>query len=60
MIDKAALEAIRKAGKESGEPIIENYADTMVAIADIKIAVRSRKTGKALISCEALWRSVMG
>ena len=46
MIDKAALEAIRKAGKESGEPIIENYADTMVAIADIKIAVRSRKTGK--------------
>ena len=47
MIDKAALEAIRKAGKESGEPIIENYADTMVAIADIKIAVRSRKTGKS-------------
>ena len=29
MIDKAALEAIRKAGKESGEPIIENYADTV-------------------------------
>ena len=34
MIDKAALEAIRKAGKESGEPIIENYADTMVAMAE--------------------------
>ena len=29
MIDKAALEAIRKAGKESGEPIIENYADIL-------------------------------
>ena len=48
MIDKAALEAIRKAGKESGEPIIENYADTMVAIADIKIAVRSQKTAKSI------------
>ena len=48
MIDKAALEAIRKAGKESGEPIIENYADTMVAIADIKIAVRSQKTAKTI------------
>ena len=47
MIDKVALEAIYEAGKRSGEPIIENYADTMVAIADIKIAVRSRKTGKS-------------
>ena len=47
MIDKAALEAIYEAGKRSGEPIIENYADTTVAIADIKIAVRSRKTGKS-------------
>ncbi len=47
MIDKAALEAVCEAGKRSGEPIIENYADAMVAIADIKIAVRSRKTGKS-------------
>ena len=47
MIDKAALEAVYEAGKRSGEPIIENYADAMVAIADIKIAVRSRKTGKS-------------
>ena len=47
MIDKAALEAVYEAGKRSGEPIIENYADTTVAIADIKIAVRSRKTGKS-------------
>lgn len=46
MIDKAALEAIYQAGKRSGELIIENYADTTVAIADIKIAVRSQKTGK--------------
>lgn len=47
MIDKAALEAIYKAGKDSGEPVIEDYADTTVAIADIKIAVRSQKTGKS-------------
>ena len=47
MIDKAALEAVYEAGKRSGEPIIENYADTTVAIADIKIAVRSHKTGKS-------------
>ena len=47
MVDKAALEAIFEAGRRSGEPVIENYADTTVAIADIKIAVRSRKTGKS-------------
>ena len=47
MLDKAALEAIYEAGKRSGEPIIEDYADTTVAIADIKIAVRSQKTGKS-------------
>lgn len=34
-----------KQGK-SGEKIIEEYAQTAVAIADIKIAVRSQKTGK--------------
>ena len=47
IVDRAALEAIEEAGKKSGEPIIENYADTTVAIADIKIAVRSQKTGKS-------------
>ena len=47
MVDKAALEAIYEAGRRSGEPIIEDYADTTVAIADIKIAVRSQKTGKS-------------
>ncbi len=47
IVDKAALEAIYEAGKRSGEKIIADYADTTVAIADIKIAVRSRKTGKS-------------
>ena len=57
----AALEAIEEAGKKSGEPIMENYADTTVAIADIKIAVRSQKTGKsaefmrsAMAECDSL------
>ena len=47
MIDRAALDAIYAAGKRSVEPIIEDYANTTVAIADIKIAVRSQKTGKS-------------
>lgn len=46
-IDRAALEAIREAGRKSGEPIIDDYADTQVAIADIRIAVRSQRTGKS-------------
>ena len=46
-VDKAALEAAAEAGKRSGERIIEEYADTTVAIADIKIAVRAQKTGKS-------------
>ena len=61
IVDRAALEAIEEAGKKSGEPIIENYADTTVAIADIKIAVRSQKTGKsadfmrsAMAECDSL------
>ena len=61
IVDRAALDAIEEAGKKSGETIIENYADTTVAIADIKIAVRSQKTGKsadfmrsAMARCESL------
>ena len=61
IVDRAALDAIEEAGKRSGEPIIEDYADTTVAIADIKIAVRSQKTGKsadfmrsAMAECDSL------
>ena len=48
MVDKAALEAIYEAGKRSGEEIIRDYAESTVAVADIKIAVRSQKTAKSL------------
>ena len=55
------LEAMLEAGKKSGEKIIEEYAQTAVAIADIKIAVRSQKTGKnaefmkkAMVNCSEI------
>lgn len=48
IIDKAYLSAVRDAGRESSDEIIKGYAETTVAIANIKIAVRSQKTGKSL------------
>lgn len=61
IIDCATLEAMLEAGKKSGEKIIEEYAQTAVAIADIKIAVRSQKTGKnaefmkkAMVNCSEI------
>ena len=61
IIDRATLEAMMEAGKKSGEKIIEEYAQTAVAIADIKIAVRSQKTGKnaefmkkAMVNCSEI------
>ena len=40
IVDKAALEAIYAAGREAKDSIIKDYAESTVAIADIKIAVR--------------------
>ena len=61
IIDHATLESMLEAGKKSGEKIIEEYAQTAVAIADIKIAVRSQKTGKnaefmkkAMVNCSEI------
>ncbi|MCD8109400.1 MAG: V-type ATPase subunit [Clostridiales bacterium] len=48
IIDKACLEAIDKAGKESDSGAIRRYAETVVAVTDIKIAVRCQKTGKSI------------
>ncbi|HBA62475.1 MAG TPA: V-type ATP synthase subunit C [Lachnospiraceae bacterium] len=48
MIDKAALTAIYEAGKKAKDEIIRDYAESTVAVADIKIAVRSQKTAKSL------------
>ena len=48
IVDRAALDAIYEAGQNAKDDIIRNYAESTVAIADIKIAVRSQKTGKSL------------
>jgi V/A-type H+-transporting ATPase subunit C len=61
LLDKACLIGMLCRGKESGSPIIEAYAQQMAAVSDIKIAVRSCKTGKtrafleaALVPCDTL------
>ena len=45
-MDKAALDAIYAAGKAAEDDIIRDYAESVVAVADIKIAVRAQKTAK--------------
>ena len=47
-VDKAALDAIYEAGKKSGSEFLKLYAELTVASADIKIALRSARTGKDL------------
>ena len=61
IIDKATLEAIYAAGKKAQDAILRDYAEDTVAIADIKIAVRSQKTAKtiefmkrAMVECDSL------
>lgn len=61
IVDKAALEAVYQAGERAKDSIIKEYAESMVAVADIKIAVRSQKTAKtiefmkrAMVPCKSL------
>ena len=48
IVDRGALDAIYEAGCSAKDEIIRNYAESTVAIADIKTAVRAQKTGKSL------------
>lgn len=48
IVDRAALDAIYEAGQKAKDEIIKNYAESTVAIANIKIAVRSQKTAKSI------------
>ncbi len=48
IIDRAALSAIMAAAKEASDPLLKAYAETIVAVANIKIAVRSVKTAKSM------------
>lgn len=61
IVDQAALRAIYEEGKKSKEPVLMAYAESVTAVADIKIAVRSQKTGKnlefmkrSMVPCESL------
>lgn len=61
IIDKACMEAVLEAGKESKEDVIQAYAQSSVAVSNIKIAVRAAKTGKsmefmkrAMVPCDSL------
>lgn len=71
IVDRACLEAILRAGEKAETPLIREYAESTVAIANIKIAVRAQKTGKSedfarramapckTISVEALAKAVV-
>lgn len=61
LVDRKCLDAVYEAGQKSDVEIIKNYAESLVAVADIKLAVRSYKTGKsadfmkmAMASCDTL------
>ena len=60
IVDRACLEAIRQAGQAASDAMLRDYAESTVAIADIRIAARCLKTGKsrdfmlrALAPCDA-------
>ncbi len=48
ILDKACLAAIDTAAKESDEDVIQRYAEAVISVTDIKIAVRCQKTGKTI------------
>lgn len=48
IVDLATLKAIYQVGKDSDLDIICEYAESTVAVSNIKIAVRGAKTGKTL------------
>lgn len=48
IIDRGTLEAIKKAAAEAKDDLLKAYAETTVAVANIKIAVRSFKTAKTM------------
>ncbi len=61
IIDRACLDAMSAAGKKQKNRLLRDYVESTVAVTDIKIAVRSLKTGKsaaflkeALCPCDLL------
>ena len=61
IVDRAALYAIKAAGQRADSAMIADYAETTVALSDIKIAARGNALGKskdfmrgAMAECESL------
>lgn len=61
VIDRAALQALYKAGKDTGNALLRDYAELRVASANINIAVRACKANKdvdflqrAFCECDSL------
>ena len=61
IIDRAALDAIREAGKATGSRLLALYGEYVAAMSDVKICARAVRTGKdrtflgnALADCEHL------
>ncbi len=48
ILDRACLAAIDQAAKDSEEEVIQRYAEVVISVTDIKIAVRCQKTGKTI------------
>ncbi len=48
IIDKDSSKLVYQAGKEQRTALLKEYAESTVAIADIKIAVRAQKTAKSM------------
>ncbi len=48
IIDRATMRAMLAAAEKNGDALLKEYAETVVAVANIKIAVRSVKTEKGL------------
>lgn len=48
IIDRAAMRAMLAAAEKNGDALLKEYVETVVAVANIKIAVRSVKTEKGL------------
>lgn len=46
IVDRATMEALLQAGKESDNELVQRYAEILVAIANIKIAFRGARSGK--------------
>ncbi|OUQ22882.1 V-type ATP synthase subunit C [Lachnoclostridium sp. An131] len=46
IVDRAALDAVCRAGQSSKTPVLRDYAEATVSAADIRIAARCCRTGK--------------